>query len=116
MPSTEDAPAGLHPATTHEPPARAHASPAVRLAQANRALWVATLSLMTAFMQATAPAHRYLLARRIARNFDTLSRQECFDMSCRNGFTRLARRWQLRAETYAPLRPQPAGHLLRFFL
>lgn len=115
MPSTQDTPTGLFPVTTPRPPARAHASPAVQLAQANRALWVATLSLMTAFMQATAPAHRYLLARRIARNFDTLSRQECFDAGCRASFGRLGRRWQLRAEQFAPEGPRPGAGLMRFF-
>src|SRR4051812_27556960 len=60
---------------------------------ASRALWTATLALMTAFMQAPAPAHRFLRARRISRNFDSLSGQECFDRSCRTSFERLARRW-----------------------
>ena len=96
-------------------PAQAHASPALQLAQANRALWVATLSLMTAYMQTPAPAHRYLLARRVARNFDTLSRQDCFDAGCRASFSRLARRWQGRAEQVAPQGPRPAGALMRLF-
>jgi hypothetical protein len=108
------------PATDRHPPqqapAQAHASPALQLAQANRALWVATLSLMTAYMQTVAPAHRYLLARRIGRNLDTLSRQDCFDAGCRASFSRLARRWQLRAEQVAPDGPRPAGALMRFFL
>ena len=108
------------PATeSHSPaqaPAQAHASPALLLAQANRALWVATLSLMTAYMQTPAPAHRYLLARRVARNLDTLSRQECFDAGCRASFSRLARRWQVRAEQVAPEGPRPAGALMRLFL
>jgi hypothetical protein len=76
-------------------------SPAVALAQASRALWLATLSLMTAFMQTQAPAHRVLLARRISRNFDTLSRQECFDAACRSSFERLALRWQSQAQAFA---------------
>lgn len=107
---------------THETdpttPARAHASPASSLAQladASRALWVATLSLMTAFMQTPAPAHRYLLARRISRNLDTLSRQECFDAGCRTTFERLSRRWQSRSEQFAPEGPRPAGRLLQLF-
>jgi hypothetical protein len=108
MPSAEASIAPC-PADTHTPPAQAQASPAVQLAQASRALWMATLSLMTAFMQASGPAHRYLLARRISRNFDTLSRQECFDTGCRASFDRLARRWQLRAEQLAPERPQASG-------
>lgn len=68
-----------------------------QLLQASRALWLATLSLMTAFMQTPAPAHRVLLARRIARNFDTLARQECFEAGCRASFARLALRWQTQA-------------------
>ena len=69
------------------------------LTQASQSLWLATLSLMTAFMQTAAPAHRYLLARRIARNFDTLREQPCFTQRTRESFTRLARRWQRKAET-----------------
>ena len=76
-------------------------SPAIALAQASRALWLATLSLMTAFMQTQAPAHRVLLARRISRNFETLSRQECFDAACRASFGRLALRWQSQAQAQA---------------
>ena len=89
-------------------------SPSLALAQASRALWLATLSLMTAFMQTSAPAHRVLLARRISRNFDTLSRQDCFDTGCRASFTRLARRWQVRAEQFAPDGPRPATSPMRF--
>jgi len=89
---------------------------AVQLAQASRALWIATLSLMTAFMQVPAPAHRYLLARRIARNFDTLAGQECFDSGCRASFLRLAKRWRARSEQFAPERaqPEPRRGWLRF--
>lgn len=94
-------------------PARLQASPALplaptpadaraHLAAASRALWSATLSLMAAFMQTAGPAHRYLLARRIARNFDILSGQECFDGGCRATFARLARRWQDRSEQFSP--------------
>lgn len=68
------------------------------LSQACSALWLATLSLMTAFMQTGAPAHRRLLAHRIARNFDTLRSQECFSRRTRASFARLARRWQRRAD------------------
>ena len=75
---------------------------ALNLAAASRALWTATLALMTAFMQNQAPAHRYLLARRISGNFDTLSGQECFDGPCRASFQRLARRWHARADQYSP--------------
>ena len=59
------------------------------LHEASRALWLATLSLMAAFMQTQAPAHRYLLARRIARNFETLRSQDCFSADCRRRFDRL---------------------------
>ncbi|HYF20600.1 MAG TPA: hypothetical protein VEA40_22225 [Ramlibacter sp.] len=68
------------------------------LQDASRALWLATLSLMTAFMQTPAPAHRLLMARRIARNFDTLREQDCFSADCRRSFTRLAARWSGIAE------------------
>ena len=88
---------------------------AVHLAEASRALWSATLALMTAFMQTPAPAHRYLLARRISSNLDTLSRQECFDAGCRGSFERLARHWQARSEEFAPGAPPPARGLLRLF-
>ena len=84
------------------------------LAAANRALWLATLGLMTAFMQTPAPAHRYLLARRISRNFETLSRQECFDSGCRASFGRLGRRWMARSEQFAPPPVQPVRSFLRF--
>ena len=68
------------------------------LHDASRALWLATLSLMAAFMQTQAPAHRYLLARRIARNFETLRAQDCFSPDCRRRFGRLESRWQAQAE------------------
>jgi hypothetical protein len=103
MLSASVAPSTPSPPLAPQVPAPALASPAQQLAQANRALWVATLSLMTAFMQTPAPAHRYLLARRIGRNFDTLSRQaDCFDSACRASFSRLAGRWTERAEQFAP--------------
>lgn len=97
-------------------PAAAASGSAAQLAQASRALWVATLSLMTAFMQTPAPAHRYLLARRIARNFETLAGQDCFDPDCRARFGRLSHRWQAKSEQFAPDR-EVAGRsrgLLRF--
>jgi len=50
----------------------------VTLATASTALWSATLALMTAYLHATGPAHRLLLARRIAANFATLSEQQVF--------------------------------------
>jgi hypothetical protein len=86
-------------------PAGLSASPAFQLAEASRALWLATLALMTAFMQTGAPAHRCLLARRIARNFGTLAQQDCFDSRSRASFRRLAHRWQANADQLAP---QPA--------
>jgi len=68
------------------------------LQDASRALWLATLSLMTAFLQTQAPAHRYLLARRIARNFQTLRAQECFTADCRRRFGKLETRWNAQAD------------------
>lgn len=68
------------------------------LHDASRALWLATLSLMTAFMQTRAPAHRCLMARRIARNFETLRAQECFSDDCRRRFERLGTRWHAQAD------------------
>jgi hypothetical protein len=70
------------------------------LAQASRALWLATLALMTAFMNQQAPAHRYLLASRIARNLRTLGEQECFSADCRERFARLGLRWENQARRF----------------
>lgn len=70
---------------------------ATTLNDASRALWLATLSLMAAFMQTQAPAHRLMMARRIARNFETLRAQECFPQDCRRRFARLGERWQAQA-------------------
>ncbi|RYG12890.1 MAG: hypothetical protein EON92_07080 [Burkholderiales bacterium] len=82
------------------------------LAGASYALWLATLSLMTAFMQNPAPAHRYLLARRISGNFDTLRQQDCFATVNRQAFERLALRWQQQAQHLAPARrPGSQGFL-----
>ena len=75
------------------------------------ALWSATLALMTAYMQTAAPAHRLLLARRIAANFQTLARQEIFSPASRESFVRLQQRWQFRAERLAPERPNGRGRL-----
>jgi hypothetical protein len=72
------------------------------LAAACRALWLATLGLMTAYMQVQGPAHRVLLARRIAFNLETLSQQESFGADCRGRFRMLASRWQARAASLAP--------------
>jgi hypothetical protein len=68
------------------------------LAQACMALWLATLSLMTAFMHNQAPAHRYLLARRISNNLATLEQQECFSRESRATFAKLCRRWNGTAD------------------
>lgn len=92
----------------HLPPS-VPATPAVQLAQASRALWLATVSLMTAFMQQPAPAHRCLLARRIARNFETLAAQDCFGGDTRASFARLALRWADQARHYAPDAQAPGG-------
>jgi hypothetical protein len=81
------------------------------LEAASRALWLATLSLMAAFMQTQAPAHRYLMARRIARNFETLQQQECFSAECRGRFGRLQVRWNEQADRLQG-RPQGLGHRL----
>lgn len=67
------------------------------LQRAYTALWFATLALMTAFMQTPAPAHRLLLARRIAANFATLTAQESFSEPARASFDRLHRRWHAKA-------------------
>jgi hypothetical protein len=83
------------------------------LSQACHSLWLATLSLMTAFMQTAAPAHRLMLARRIARNFVTLSEQECFAPHARESFARLAARWQVRVERLSPAGDAPQGVFTR---
>jgi len=116
MPSTQDAGSLPPPPSAAVLPVQASASPAQQLAQASRALWLATLSLITAYMQNTAPAHRLLVARRIARNLDTLARQECFAAGCRASFARLAHRWQARADQLTPAGPAPhTGLLARLF-
>ncbi len=64
------------------------------LEQACRALWRATLALMRTYLQTRGPAQRLALARRIARNFQTLEHESaCFAPASREAFTRLARRW-----------------------
>jgi hypothetical protein len=118
MPSTASA-APASPPSVPAAAAGSHAAAAAQLAQASHALWIATLSLMTAFMHTAAPAHRLLLSRRIARNFETLAGQECFDAGCRAKFAGLARRWQARSEEFDPARERrPLGLLqsLRSFL
>ena len=84
--------------------------PATTLPEACTALWRATLSLMVAFMKIAAPAHRYLIARRIARNLELLADQDCFSAGCRDTFTRLSRRWHLKAEKLTPAIPASPTH------
>lgn len=84
-----------------ESPAPGGETGAAQLAEASRALWLASLSLMTAFMATRAPAHRLLMARRLARNFGTLAEQPCFDRKACASFARLARRWQANADRLA---------------
>ena len=82
---------------------------ALALSRACSALWVATLSLMAAFMQTSAPAHRYLIARKIARNLETLREQECFAPACRVTFAKLSQRWTAKADQLARQEDQPRG-------
>jgi hypothetical protein len=84
------------------------------LVQACMALWVATLSLMTAFMHNQAPAHRYLLARRISNNLATLEQQECFSRASRATFGKLCRRWNGTADQLGQQQslPRRGGGLL----
>lgn len=90
--------------------ARAHADElALALVRACGALWTATLSLMTAFMHTSAPAHRYLLARKIARNLTTLHEQDCFTPETRATFAHLSRRWTDKANRLAPREHRPRG-------
>jgi hypothetical protein len=79
------------------------------LRQACNALWLATLALMTAFMHTQAPAHRYLLARRIARNFATLQTEDCYAKECRKVFRRLSLRWMSTADLLASQLDRPRG-------
>ncbi|MFY8103719.1 MAG: hypothetical protein ACOVK6_06415 [Ramlibacter sp.] len=64
------------------------------LQQACRALWRMTLTLMNSYLRTRGPAQRVMLARRIARNFQTLERESAqFAPGSREAFARLARRW-----------------------
>jgi len=101
MPLATAAPSSARPHSAEAVSEQLPAGTASQLANANRALWSATLGLMTAFMQTSAPAHRLLLAQRISRNFTTLAAQECFDADCRGRFDRLARRWAGTSQKYA---------------
>ena len=82
---------------------------AAALGSACTALWSATLSLMVAYMHNRAPAHRYLIARRIARNFGTLHEQHCFTGECRARFARLACHWNENADQLARQERHPRG-------
>lgn len=82
---------------------------ALALSRACAALWMATLSLMTAFMQTGAPAHRYLIARKIARNLGLLREQDCFTVECRMIFANLSQRWAAKADKLAPHDDRPRG-------
>jgi hypothetical protein len=75
------------------------------LAEACKALWLATLSLMTAYMRTQAPAHRHLLARRIASNLRTLHAQPCYGPDTCERFERLAHRWEGLARQHHPDHP-----------
>jgi len=79
------------------------------LSRACSALWTATLSLMAAFMQTSAPAHRYLIARKIARNLETLREQDCFNADCRATFSKLSQRWTAKADQIARQEDKPRG-------
>lgn len=102
------------PACFEPPAAPSRGAQEQELAQACLALWTATLSLMTAFMHNQAPAHRYLLARRIANNLATLQEQDCFSRESRATFARLCRRWNATADQLAQQQslPRRGGGLL----
>jgi hypothetical protein len=92
----------MHTATAAEAAATDHRrSEAEALSRACTALWVATLSLMTAFMQTSAPAHRHLIARKIAKNLGMLCQETCFTAECRMIFSNLSQRWNAKAEQLA---------------
>ncbi len=99
-----------HAATPGLPEADADADAnAVKLSRACAALWTATLALMTAFMQTPAPAHRLLIARKIAKNLNVLHQQECFTTECRMIFSNLAQRWTANADQLARQGDSPCG-------
>jgi hypothetical protein len=84
---------------------------ALALSRACTALWMATLSLMTAFMQAGAPAHRYLIARKIAKNLCILREQDCFTAECRTIFSNLSPALERQSRPIGPARgPAPRWH------
>lgn len=97
-----------HAAPPHLMDADADAN-ALKLSRACAALWTATLALMTAFMQTPAPAHRLLIARKIAKNLNVLNEQECFTTECRMIFSNLAQRWTANADQLARHEDHPRG-------
>ena len=97
-----------HETAAHAATTESRARDKLALTQACSALWVATLSLMTAFMQTAAPAHRYLIARKIARNLALLREEEAvFSPECRMIFNNLAQRWSAKADRLAPAHERP---------
>jgi hypothetical protein len=82
---------------------------AAQWASACTALWTATLSLMVAFMRTRAPAHRVLMARRIARNLATLQDQDCFSAPSRASFAKLSVRWSAKADRLSREEQRPRG-------
>jgi hypothetical protein len=101
----------METATAAEPDTDAtRLAESLALTRACTALWVATLSLMTAFMQTPAPAHRSLIARKIAKNLGMLCEQSCFTAECRMIFSNLSQRWTAKAEQLAQA-DRPRGGL-----
>ncbi|HEY0883721.1 MAG TPA: hypothetical protein VGE20_00475 [Ramlibacter sp.] len=97
-----------HETAAHAATTESRAREKLALAQACSALWVATLSLMTAFMQNAAPAHRYLIARKIAKNLAMLREEEAvFSPECRMIFNNLAQRWSAKADQLASAQDRP---------
>jgi hypothetical protein len=86
-----------------------HSADTIALTRACMALWMATLSLMTAFMQNPAPAHRLLIARKIAKNLGLLHEQDCFTTECRMIFSNLSQRWTAKANQLAQQEDRPRG-------
>jgi hypothetical protein len=100
-----------HPARAASPSQAAAAdNDHVVLLRACTALWLATLSLMTAFMHNAAPAHRLLIARKIAKNLSMLREEEqVFTADCRLIFSDLAQRWNDKANQLARHDDLPRG-------
>ncbi|NKE67162.1 hypothetical protein RAMLITH_15160 [Ramlibacter sp. RBP-2] len=97
-----------HETAAHAATSESRARDKLALTQACSALWVATLSLMTAFMQTAAPVHRHLIARKIARNLALLRAEEAvFSAECRMIFDNLAQRWSAKADQLAPEQERP---------